>query len=279
MKKIYTVISIILFSIFITACKTEKETTYQVIDVFQYVNVTVSGIAPYVKAQLEVSELPEWMKDVEYYIDKTEGIKNDDVITVTCSLTDEKANEAGYRMAARQKIYYVKDVDQYINSTDQLENELMGDIINEEAEVICKDTENTEDRMLYRLTGKANYLFQYNKEWVEGAEVKDIFLLTPMNYNDETLEKNIIYVVLKAVVSNSDYSEEGYFFFRYDNGIITKDNTLYLNHQAQETRYYCESDYDELYNMLIAPLTQNYYIGNADTGNFTVNIENNRNEN
>jgi hypothetical protein len=129
---------------------------------------------------------------------------------------------------------------------------------------VCEDTENTEDRMLYRLTGNTNYLFQYNKEWVDDISAMQVILCTPMSYENSGVKKNIIYVVLQAVVANSDYSEEGYFFFEYENGILSGDGTLYINHANPQQRYSCSSEYEELYNLLICPLQEDYYIGTME---------------
>lgn len=249
---------------FVCSCGKNAGKKYEALDVFEYVSVNVTGIAPYASAQLEVSSELPWINEESFTIDKTDNIKNDDVITVICTISDDTAHAEGYNIVNKEKLYYVKNADQYVNDVEQLSGDILQDIVDEDAEFICDSTEKTDTRMLYELTGKSNYLFQYNKEWVDDLAVKDIILLTPMNYDNDGIKKNIVYIIFDAVVSNSDYSEKGYYFFRYDDAIISGSGELYLNHSDPESRYLCSSEYDEIYNLLIEPLKNDYYIGSVD---------------
>lgn len=255
---------ILLMILAVCACGNNSGKKYDALDVFEFVTVNVTGIAPYASAQLEVSTELSWINEDSFTIDKTDNIKNDDVITVVCTISDDIAHEEGYNIINKQKLYYVKNVDRYVNNVEQLSGDILQGIIDEDSEFICDSTEKTDTRMLYELTGKSNYLFQYNKEWVDDLTIKDIILLTPMNYDNDGIKKNIVYIIFEAVVSNNDYSEKGYYFFRYDDAIISGNGELYINHSDPESRYMCASEYEEIYNMLIEPLKGDYYVGGVD---------------
>jgi predicted small lipoprotein YifL len=55
------------------------------IDVFEFVEVIYSGISPDGTAEINYDEIPDELADnAEFTIDKTEGLKNGDTITLTC---------------------------------------------------------------------------------------------------------------------------------------------------------------------------------------------------
>lgn len=262
----------------VTGCKkaedvSEKNLQYDTMDVFNYVTVDISGIAPYATAVLHITDGPEWLDEQAFELSKNENIKNGDVIEAQCLVSEETANQWGYHIVNLHKIYYVQKLDQYINDVAQISGTALQDIVDENIRLICEDTEDLKDRMIYKMTGKSNYLFQYNKEWVEDVSIKEVILCSPMDYTAQGLEKNVIFVVYDVVLSNADYQEAGSFFFRYDNGIISGDGQLFLKYTGQEQQYYCDSNYEELYHRLIGSLEGQYYVGRADSDELVCTLE------
>lgn len=257
--------SLLMVMLFVGCDKSKaSQPVYEKINVFDNVTVEISGIAPYAKAEVKLLEEVSWYDETDFSLSKSRSIKNGDLITVSCDVPAERLKEAGYELVLEHKIYAVPNFDMYVNDLMQLSGGALSEIIEEEMQIISVDTENSEGRMLYRLTGNSNYLFQYNKEWIEDAGVYKVILCTPMDYQNTDLSKNIIYIVLKAVAANSDYKEEGYFVFEYKDAIISADGTMYVNHGNAERNYYASSDYDELYQMLVELKTGEYYVGTMD---------------
>lgn len=246
----------------------KAEQMYEKINVFDNVTVEISGIAPCAKAEVKLLEEVPWYDEKDFSLSKSEEIKNGDIITVSCNITDETFNENGYERVLAEKTYIVPEFDMYINDMQQLSKETLSDIVNEEFQLLKADTESSQDRMLYRITGNANYLFQYNKEWLEQAEVCKIALCTPTDYQDDSKDKNIVYVFLKVIAANSDYKEEGYAAFEYKNVVLTGGGTLYTNYGTEKKEYITMSDYEELYKMLVEPKMGEYYVGTSDGASF-----------
>lgn len=254
----------LLAVILMGGCGRNREPVYEKINVFDNVTVEISGIAPYARAEVKLLEDVSWYDLEDFSLSKSEEIKNGDIITVSCNVPIEEARAAGYELILENKTYIVPPIDMYINDLNQLCGDILTEIVEEEMQAIREDTENLEERMLYRLTGNSNYLFQYNKEWIESAEVYKVILCTPMDYQNPECEKNIIYVVLKAVAANSDYKEDGYFVFEYRNAIITGDGMMYVNHENAKEAYYASSEYEELYQLLVESKAGQYYVGMMD---------------
>ena len=77
----------------------------------------------------------------------------------------------------------------------------------------------------------------------------------------EMLERLIItYITASATISDSEDSKTVYFAFSYSNAYINADGTFDMNHDNEEKRYVCSTDYDSLYSECIGSKSDNYTI-------------------
>lgn len=220
----------------------------ELLDVFEDVKVEVTGTAPIATAQVVNESDNEFIKNLEFVLDKTENIERGDILNVTCSVDDEAAYALGYVVLEKEKSYCADYIDSYMFDEALMDRDVLSEVVNEAQDTVISSTEDTHSRMLYKITENTNYLFQYNKEWVENIEVKEIKLLKMQDLASYSadLPVNKLYIILYAYVTNADYGSDGYFCFEYDNVVLKADNTLQINHENPELRFLCNDDYDEL---------------------------------
>lgn len=230
------------------------------IDIFSYVEVNISGIAPYATAEIILNSEFDWLKESMFSMDKKENIINGDIIKIECNISDEVLNDNGYECGSKSKEYYVEGLDEYVSRIENLTVSDFDNIVADDIEIIENKTKQLDTRMMYELTGKTNYLFQYNNENLESAKLYNIILATQAQLDDKE-DINRLYLVYEVVVDNVDYKEEGYFFFDYKNIVSDSEGTIHVKDNTTNKPYYCASEYEELYNLLVTPLEDKYYIG------------------
>ena len=67
-------------------------------------------------------------------------------------------------------------------------------------------------------------------------------------------------VYKRQTISDSEDSKTVYFAFSYSNAYINADGTFDMNHDNEEKRYVCSTDYDSLYSECIGSKSDNYTI-------------------
>lgn len=226
----------------------------ELLDVFEGVNVKVTGIAPFAKAEIVNESTNDYVRSLEYTLDKTDNITKNDVINVKCIMNDDDAHALGYVVLNKEKSFNADKIDSYFFDNSQVDNDTLSLVIDEAKGVVETSTEDSQTRMLYKITGSSNFLFQYNKEWIDSIEVKEVLLLKQQDISvyDNTVPVNKLLIVFKAYVTNADHGNDGYFCFEYDNVMQKADGTLQINHDNPEKRFMCSDDYDKLMEQIFS---------------------------
>lgn len=96
----------------------------QNIDAFADISVQFSGIAPNGEAQVINNSRDAACMQYEYDLDKSEGLSNDDTVTVTISdyNLDDIAEQTGEAPAEMQKTYTVSGLSSYVSKLDQIDD-------------------------------------------------------------------------------------------------------------------------------------------------------------
>ncbi len=221
----------------------------ELLDLFADIIVTVQGTAPFATASVENKSSNEFIRGLTFTLDKTTGFEAGEYLTVSCNVNQDMAKEQGYVVLQTTKSYDTAGVASYVQNGNEIRAEDLKPVIEEAKNTVISDTEGSQRRMLYRVTGSTNFLFQYNKEWIDSIELYDMQLLTCNDISqitDETVPYNMLLVVFKAYVTNADHGSDGYFCFAYSNLIQNGDGSLTINHDNQNMRYMCDDDYNEL---------------------------------
>ena len=230
----------------------------QEIDVFKDLEVEVTGIAPYAFVTYTNNSTDPYIKNLEYVIEgKTAGLENGDVITIRCMIDEKTAELYYYYTDVTTMNYTVEGLDTYIYDSSQLDKEVLSDIAAQCADTICSETDDTTTRMLYRLTGSSNYLYQDNNEWVDNIKLNQVVFLSRSAQGASPYE-NVILYVFEAAIANNNYTEYGFFIFEYTNAIRSGDGEFMIGRNNPELRYVCGLDFDELYNDIVKDMEYQY---------------------
>ena len=230
----------------------------QEIDVFKDLEVEVTGIAPYAFVTYTNNSTDPYIKNLEYVIEgKTAGLENGDVITIRCMIDEKTAELYYYYTDVTTMNYTVEGLDTYIYDSSQLDKEVLSDIAAQCADTIRSETDDTTTRMLYRLTGSSNYLYQDNNEWVDNIKLNQVVFLSRSAQGASPYE-NVILYVFEAAIANNNYTEYGFFIFEYTNAIRSGDGEFMIGRNNPELRYVCGLDFDELYNDIVKDMEYQY---------------------
>lgn len=221
----------------------------ELLDLFADITVQVKGTAPFATASIENKSSNEFIKSLTFTLDKTTGFEAGEYLTVSCNVSQETVKEQGYVILQTTKAYDTTGIASYVRNGEEISAGDLKPVIEEAENTVISDTEGSQRRMLYRVTGSTNFLFQYNKEWIDSIELYDMQLLTCNDVSqitDETVPYNMLLVVFKAYVTNADHGSDGYFCFAYSNLVKNGDGSLSVNHDNQNMRYMCDDNYEEL---------------------------------
>lgn len=243
----------------------------ELLDLFADITVEVKGTAPFATASIENKSSNEFIRGLTFTLDKTTGFQVGEYLTVSCDVSQEKAKEQGYVVLQTTKTYDTAGIASYVQNEGEIRAEDLKPIIEEARNTVISETEGSQRRMLYRVTESTNFLFQYNKEWIDSIELYDMQLLTCNDITqitDGTVPYNMLLVVFKAYVTNADHGSDGYFCFAYSNLIRNGDGSLSVNHDNQNQRYLCDDNYGELMEKVLDTILPIYSQIPVDITNF-----------
>ena len=221
----------------------------ELLDLFADITVEVKGTAPLATASLQNKSSNEFIRNLTFALDKTTGFMPGENLTVSCDVNYDMAKEQGYVILQTTKEYDTSGIASYVQNGDDIRPEDLKPVIEEAQNTVISETENSQRRMLYRVTGSSNFLFQYNKEWIDSIELYDMQLFTcidTMQITDETVPYNMFLIVFKAYVTNADHGSDGYFCFAYNNLVRNSDGSILVKHDNPQLRYLCDDNYEEL---------------------------------
>lgn len=248
----------------------------ELIDLFQDISLNVQGIAPYASLTVVNNSANPYIQSLEFVAEPSFGFHRGDVIKLTCNATLEGARAQHFVYLEDEKFYNTTNVEEYLSSLEQLDYETLSIVANDAVNTVKRVTEDNQNRMLYTLTKKSNFLFQYNKEWVESIELLEAKLLTGNGVDEasgEIVPINRLYLIFKAYVTNADYGSDGYFCFEYSNIISKPDGSNLIHFENQEQRYLCDLDYTNLMERVMQKQKGTYTEQNVDIS--FINVQNN----
>lgn len=217
------------------------------VSLFENVQVTFAGISPDAYVLVQNNWEDEYLGSLYFTADKTTGIMKDDVITVTCQVTKEELKKHGLRAESLTATYKADQLNEYVNSAEQVDKQVLAEITNECINTITAQTVDTTFRMFYKATKDSAYLREVNNEKAENIELLNTYFLSNKN-NLEAAGNNYVSLVFKADISNDNIFMPVYFVFTYSDGYITPDGIYEIGRDEPEKRYDCSVDYQQLYD-------------------------------
>ncbi|MCR5215550.1 MAG: hypothetical protein K6C69_01255 [Lachnospiraceae bacterium] len=244
------------------------------VDLFQDITIEVTGIAPYATASIVNQSSDTFFQQLPYELDVTTGFWPGDVLHVTCPVTDETLRSQYYVTLSKEKEYLVNHQDAYARSAEDVSQEFLTNIVQSSVDTLQGLAQGTQVRLMYRLTKKSNYLFQYNVEKIQNTSVASLELLTVSDENvvreDPSIPYNMLILVLSTNVANADYDADGYFIFRYDNVVLTADGTCVVDQSHPELRFICGENLEELTASLQSTYMTTYQSISLDSSSIVI---------
>lgn len=233
----------------------------QLIDLFKDVEVQVTGVAPFATAQVVNHSEDPYMKNLTYTVEPSERFEYGSQLQIHCNADKAAAREFGYVYLHDTKGVSTTEVDYYVRSENDLNKELLSLLATEDYATINAESESSVVRMLYKLTDSSNYLFQYNKEWVDRMELKEIRLKVSRDFSsskEQNQPVNQIYFIWEGYVTNADHGSNAYFCFAYNNLIKQGDGTYSVRHDQPELRYICSDSYEKIIEQISKDNAEQY---------------------
>lgn len=227
------------------------------ISLFENVEVIFAGMSPEAYVWIQNNWEDEYLKSLQFSVDKSTQISTGDTVIVTCQTSREELSLHGYVLDTVSASYKADRLSTYANSADQVDKELLAFITEEAAETIVSETEDATFRMLYKATGDAAYLRSVNDEKAEEVQLLQTIFMS-RNGELEGSGNNYIFLVFSANISNSETKIPVYYVFTYTDGYTTTDGVYEIDHDAPEERYQCGLDYESLYQNTIGVYEGSY---------------------
>lgn len=186
----------------------------QTIDAFADISVQFSGIAPNGEAQVINNSRDAACMQYEYDLDKSEGLSNDDTVTVTISdyNLDDIAEQTGEAPAEMQKTFTVSGLSAYVSKLEQVDSTILASMQKESEDHIRARAAryfSTE----CSLTG-LRYVGSYLRVAKPGQSTSDV--------NKFTLVYQLTCTVNRDGVTNHSY----YYFVTFANLVKNGDNSI-----------------------------------------------------
>ena len=119
------------------------------VDPFAKVEVTFEGNSPAISASYEDNGDDKFHEDCYVYFsfDKSSGIKSEEKVVLNCSVDEETAMEAGYKLTQTSKEYTAPKTDSYVDSIDQISADTLTKLQGEAKKVVEDYFEDYKERI------------------------------------------------------------------------------------------------------------------------------------
>lgn len=221
------------------------------LNAFSDVRIVTSGASPFITVKCENRSTHEYLKSLEYEIDKESGNAEGDTITITCKADTTEAADKGYYFDSLTLKYTISGTDRYISRPEEIDSDIYLRISEEAKQVIFDITNETTSHITYEVTGNKSYLYRDGNE-----EAVDFSLYKVELANNTTKyaakHQNYLLIYVNGQIRIPDYSGsedpyeyiDAYFCFVFSDAIITKDGEFIMDTDNIRQRYICAETYD-----------------------------------
>lgn len=223
------------------------------LDLFADVKIITEGISPYVYATYLNESKNDYLKGLEYSIDKAAGLSIGDTITITCLIDEDTARDNGFYYFKDSMEYTITTADKYVDEVGEIDKNVIEEIKQTLPTLIESETSNTTYHMAYKVTGNKVYLYRDNNEKIVDVKFEEIRLANN-NTDYEQEHENYILVVYSGRIALPKYTTAAdpydyvmaYFCFLYDDAVITTDGEFVMSTDEPWDRVVCATSYDEV---------------------------------
>lgn len=233
------------------------------IDIFKNVEVIVAGISPLAYANVQNNWQDSPLSSLKFSLDKSNNIKKNDTIKVTCVTDAEAIYEMGYIPESMSRDYVVKVANSYAESAKDIDEKVLMEVWKQITEAVDRETKDLSFRILYKATGDEKYLYQYNKEEVMSTEFDSAYFLKK---KDSTIEgaENYIIMLAKAKITNQSSAIDVYFAFEYRDGSVDDEGIFVIGHNSEDEKYICSNVREKVVQAMLDSRNSTYSIEKLD---------------
>ena len=180
------------------------------IDVFEDLQVTFTGIAP--KGEIEIinNSANDFVSDIYFSADKTSGLSNGDVVTITANYDKYQAQEELLIVTQDTKEFTVEGLGEYLTSVEQITDEVRAALDNKAKEAVNASLAESWSTYYEKFSDK--YYYSTNKISVSDPVISTQSLLVgkdPEEYYWDGYNRLIyIYQVTIDISSDSTFGEK-----------------------------------------------------------------------
>lgn len=181
------------------------------VDLFENIDVAYKGIAPNVTASIVDGNTDSYVLTT-YALDKSSNLNVGDVVTVTVKYDKQKLLEAGYMAESDTKEFQVSGVASYVTELSEIPEDVMGKMKRQMEDALLAHTASnwSEKESLVGMNFLGNYLLLL-KSGMSGSA------------------NNMLYLVYKIDVNNSEDSFSYYTYCRFNDLILLEDGTCSID--------------------------------------------------
>lgn len=237
------------------------------IDLFQDVKIITEGISPYVYVTYLNESKNEYLKGLEYSIDKASGLSIGDTITITCLIDKETARNNGFYYFKDTMTYTITTADRYVDKIEDLDFGVIEAWEKELPSLIEAETLDTTYHMTYKVTGNKVYLYRDNNEKMINIKSEGIYLANN-NSGYEQEHENYVLVFYSGDIALPKYTTEAdpytyvdaCFCFVYSDAIVTSDGKFELDTSTPWEDVICNDTFENTMSDVIEHIGKDYSI-------------------
>lgn len=200
------------------------------VDVFEGLKIEFTGAEP--AGSAEITDKPELPFNVEYSLDKDEGLSNGEKVKVVAEYDDYAVSSEGMAVKSDEKEYEVSGLPVYLTKAEQLTDE---------------NLKPTKDWIYKHMQATTASLWEYEGNAFKAFDYKGYYLLTPSSKNAK--HQSILCLVYKFDCHRNDRDVSLYKTFAYYDVKILDDGQLSFDIE----------DYDDFENAFLDnPFTVGY---------------------
>lgn len=228
------------------------------VELFDKVDVTFTGVSPEAGISITNNWEDEYLAGLTFTADKKENISLGDSVKITCDTSYDDIARHGFLVQNMEASYNADKLPEYVEDVSLIDKKVIEQVGKEILETISKETSDNTFHMLYKASKDTAYLYHVNEETCSDAQITGTYFLKRSGETGEV--NNYVYIMASAVISDSEDSRTVYFAFSYSNAYVNADGTFDMNHDNENKRYICSTDYDTLYSGCIGSKSDNYTI-------------------
>lgn len=242
-------------------------------ELFEDVVIEFTGVSPNAEVQIRNTSKDKYISQVQFYADKTSGLKKGDKITVTAEGNFDE--EEGIIFENTEKEYTVEETDVYITSIDELSQEQMQKIMNQAKDMV-------EAQLSGRTCSRAFYEGDdYISSVGSADEINEISLQTSYfsslkegldrawgdSYNRLDITYKFNAIKMGSLAFEKEDFTNCYISIQCDDIVMTKEGELQFDIDNMEFTNGFAS-FDTFYQKIITPNKERYEVEEVDLTKF-----------